>query len=328
MNRLTLEPAKAGFPVFGTTAEVLVTDPGALPDAVAALRRDLAAIDAVCSRFRSDSELSRAQASGAVVEVSPLLAEALDAAWHAARLSGGLVDPTVGTAVIALGYDRTFTALWPQRTGPLPAATPAPGIAAVQWVSERRLLRVPPGVVVDLGATTKAWAADRCATALAAGTGGGVLVNLGGDLAACGPAPDGGWRIAVADDHRYPDPASGPVVAITSGGLATSSITVRAWPRRGRTVHHIVDPRTGANPRPFWRTVSVTAASCLEANTAATAALVLGPPAPSVLRRAGLPSRLAAADGTVTFVGGWPPDRPLLPARRPRPRRVSPASTA
>lgn len=315
MNSMAAGPATAGFPVFGTTAHLVVTDPAVLPEALKALREELAAIDAACSRFRDDSELSRAQSGhGKPVTVGVLLAEALDAAWHAARISAGLVDPTVGAALHGLGYDRTFAALRPEQFHlALPAAAAAaPGIDAVDWEPLRRRLRVPRGVVLDLGATAKAWAADRCATALAEATGSGVLVNLGGDLAAAGPAPPGGWRVAVCDDHRD-DGTGAPAVVVASGGLATSSVAVRSWSRSGRGVHHIVDPRTGENPDPYWRTVSVAAASCADANTAATAAVVLGPDALPMLLAAGLPARLVGTDGQVHRVGGWPADEPDPP---------------
>ncbi|WP_232247987.1 FAD:protein FMN transferase [Streptacidiphilus rugosus] len=310
MNVLHDMPATADFPVFGTTAQLLVTVPGALAGALRRLRRELAAIDAACSRFRSDSELSRAQSGhGRAVVVSPLLGGALDAAWHAARISHGLVDPTVGQAVRRLGYDRSFAALRPEELGGIGPVVPAaaPGIGVVAWDPAERSLRVPPEVRLDLGATAKAWAADRCAGALADAMGCGVLVNLGGDLAAAGPAPAGGWRVALSDDHRRPTPGA-PTVAVRSGALATSGVAVRAWNRSGRRMHHIVDPRTGDNPAPCWRTVSVAAASCVDANTAATAAVVLGHDALGMLGQVGLPARLVALDGTVHTVGGWPAD--------------------
>jgi thiamine biosynthesis lipoprotein len=184
---------------------------------------------------------------------------------------------------------------------------PAPGYLAVGWDPARRRLRLPAGTALDLGATAKAWAADRSARRIAASLGCGALVNLGGDLAVAGGTPPGGWRVTVADDHRTPQPDS-PVVAVHGGGLASSGTSVRAWQRGGQTLHHIVDPRTGRNPEPCWRTVTVAAASCVAANTAATAALVLGPAAPAMLRHAGLPARLAHQDGGVVRVCGWPED--------------------
>jgi FAD:protein FMN transferase len=114
--------------------------------------------------------------------------------------------------------------------------------------------------------------------------------------------------VGLADDHTAePDPSM-PRVAIVSGGLASSSTTVRRWNTAGGVRHHIVDPRTGTSADTPWRTVTVAAASCFDANTASTAAVVLGDRAPSWLARLGLPARLVASDGRVTCVAGWPED--------------------
>jgi thiamine biosynthesis lipoprotein len=164
-------------------------------------------------------------------------------------------------------------------------------------------------VHLDLGATAKAWAADRAASRLAGALGCGVLVGLGGDIAVAGPPPPGGWRIRVQDITGRPeDPPAGPaaVVAIRDGGLATSSTTARRWRRGGDVLHHILDPRTGLPAAVHWRTVSVAAATCVDANTASTAAIIRGPQALDWLSNLGLPARLVDAAGTVRTVGGWP----------------------
>ena len=110
----------------------------------------------------------------------------------------------------------------------------------------------------------------------------------------------------VADDHAAAPAARGPTVAIASGGLATSGTSVRTW-RAGRLdLHHIVDPRTGMPARTPWRTVSVAAASCVDANIASTAAVVLGDAAPAWLSARSLPSRLVSAGGAVRCIAGWP----------------------
>ena len=309
MTTLHAAPAATRFPALGTTAELMVTEPSLLAAAERVLRAELRAIDETCSRFRADSEISRLHdQAGGPVTVSPLLAEALRVALRAAELTYGVVDPTVGQAVQALGYDQDFDAL--RRDDPTPVA---PAGAAPGWWRiglDNREVVLPRGVRLDLGATAKALAADRAARLAAEATGCGVLIGLGGDIAVAGPPPEGGWRIAVADDHTAADPEVDPVIAISSGGLATSSITRRNWRRAGRTVHHIVDPRTGDIPAPFWRTASVAAASCVDANTASTAAIVLSEAAADWLTRRRLPARLVAADGGVVTVAGWPPDGP------------------
>jgi thiamine biosynthesis lipoprotein len=278
------------------------------------LEADLAAVDLACSRFRPDSEiaaLDRAMTGPGAgpVTVSPLLAEAIAVALRAARLTGGDVDPTVGAAMNAVGYDRDFTLV--QRTGPAVRMTirTIPGWRQVEFDEQARLLRVPPGVRLDLGATAKAWAADRSAARIAAALGCGALVSLGGDIAVSGQTPAGGWRIRVQDISGRPeDPPAGPstVVAIHGGGLATSSTAARRWRRGGDVLHHILDPHTGLPAAPVWRTVSVAAASCTDANIASTAAIIRGRAAPDWLTGLGLPARLVDEAGQVRTINGWP----------------------
>jgi thiamine biosynthesis lipoprotein len=186
----------------------------------------------------------------------------------------------------------------------MPTPRPAPGWWRVRLDLESRQVVVPRGVRLDLGSTGKAYAADRAAARIAELAGCGVLVSLGGDLATAGPAPEGGWLLGVGDDHRAAAQGD-PVVTVRSGALATSSTTRRAWRRGGRAVHHIVDPRTGDVPAPVWRTVSVAARTCVDANAAATAAIVRGDGADAWLDGAGLPARLVGHDGRVVTVGGW-----------------------
>ena len=145
---------------------------------------------------------------------------------------------------------------------------------------------------------------------IAARTGSGVLVSLGGDIAVAGPPPGAGWRIRVTDDHAASPDAPGQTVTIAAGGLATSSTTVRTWAVGGQRMHHIIDPATGAPARSCWRTVSVAAGSCVDANTATTAAIIRSAAALSWLRDAGLPARLVRDDGSVEVVAGWPSERP------------------
>ena len=165
---------------------------------------------------------------------------------------------------------------------------------------------------LDLGATAKAWCADRAAEDAAAATGAGILVGLGGDFALAGPAPAGGWVIRIADRHDdAPDPRA-PMVAVASGGLATSGTASRRWWRGDRLLHHIVDPATGLPADGGWRTVSVAGATCVDANVASTAAIILGLGAPAWLESRGLAARLVADDGTIVTTGGWPHDEPAV----------------
>jgi thiamine biosynthesis lipoprotein len=290
----------ASFPAIGTTARVLVTRAQRLGDAVEVVSCQLEQLDDVASRFRADSEVA-GLASGRRTGVSPLLLGLVQAALRAARLTGGAVDPTVGGALSGLGYDRDFPTVPAESAGPL-VVRRVPGWWLVEVDEDAGTIRVPAGVVLDLGATAKAYAADRAARDASAAAGCGVLVSLGGDVAVAGACPPGGWTVRLADDAEATDPDL-PAVRIRSGGLATSSTAVRHWRRGGVGLHHILDPVTGLPADTPWRTVSVAAASCLDAQIAATATMVRGL---DWLLPTGLPARLVGTDGAVRTAGGWP----------------------
>ncbi|HSZ41050.1 MAG TPA: FAD:protein FMN transferase [Trebonia sp.] len=309
--------AFAGWQALGMLVQLVVTAPDKITEARRLLSEDLAELDRTCSRFRLDSEVvaigrAPADASGLVsTTISPLLTEAIAVALRAASLTDGDVDPTVGAALSALGYDRDFAHVPP--VGPaLPVSVRViPGWRSIALDLEAHQLTMPAGVQLDLGATVKGWAADRSAARIADKLGCGVLVSLGGDTAVAGEPPDGGWRIRVQDITSMPDAQpEGPVavIAIRDGGLASSSTSARRWSRGGNVLHHIIDPRTGMPAAPVWRTVSVAAATCADANTAATASIIRGWQAPAWLTSLRLPARLVEMNGTVHTISGWPAD--------------------
>ena len=292
---------------LGTRVEMLVTDVGVLVAAAAILRQELERIDRVASRFRADSEISKLHtAGGLAIRVSPDLFEAVRIALVMAEATDGAVDPTVGAALRRIGYDRDFAAIANGVSGHLPPARPVPGWRSIGIDSEHGTIRVPEGVQVDLGATAKALAADNAAAAITARLGCGVLVSLGGDVAVAGPPPQGGFRVGLADVCTAIEVDE--TVAITSGGLATSGIGTRRWRLGDSEVHHIIDPATGLPATVAWRTVSVAAATCVEANAAATAAVVKGPAAIEWLSSLLLPARLVGVDDVVQYTGEWPDD--------------------
>jgi thiamine biosynthesis lipoprotein len=307
-------PSVQRWRALGTTA-VLRTSPGRLAASVAAAQCQIARIDAAANRFDPASDLSRVNAAGGRrTEVSKLTVQALRLAVDAAAVSRGAVDPTIGQELVSLGYDRDWDLLahvdartplrMPQSWGGSPTRSRA--WRSIELWDDPPAVRIPPTIRLDLGATAKAFAADLGARAAADMTGGGVLLSLGGDIATCGPPTDGGWPVRVADDHRDGEAGLTQDIEIVSGGLATSSLIPRRWYHDGRAVHHIVDPRTGLPVTPRWRTASVAAADCAQANVAATAALVLGDDAPGWLTEQHLPARLVAADGDVRVLNGWP----------------------
>jgi thiamine biosynthesis lipoprotein len=300
LETLPVGPAIAQWPVWSTTARLVVTDPARLPAARVIAEDHLAAVDLACSRFRSDSELALLR-PGRPTPVSPLLANLMRKALGAAAFTGGLVTPTLGGALSRLGYDRDWVnmedarSVRPLRTGPAPSFR--------QVSLEGQVLTVPRGVQLDLGATGKAFTADLVAADVAKELAVGVLVALGGDIATAGEPPADGWHVLVQD--RPDDPAV--TVALPPGAaIATSSTQGRRWNAGGPALHHVLDPRSCTPCMPVWRTASVTADSCVRANALSTAALILGDAAPAWLLPHGEAARLISAAGEVVCVSGFP----------------------
>ena len=307
------EGATGRWHALGTTA-VLRAPSEQMTAARRAVEGELEAIDSAASRSLPESELSRLnRAAGSWTTVSPLLLQALALGIRGAALTGGAVDPTLGGELRGLGYDRDFAQLahLPANRLLQYAVDPDQRSRRSRWAEielceDPPSVRLPAGVQIDLGATAKALAADRAAAAAHTATGAGVLVSLGGDISTAGDCPAGGWTIHVTDDHRSDGSAEGQTITIRDGGLATSSLVVRRWKHAGRDHHHILDPETGRPVNPHWRTASVAAADCADANIASTAAIVLGQRATAWLAERQLPARLVAVDGAVKLLGGWP----------------------
>jgi len=290
---------------LGTFCSILVSRPAMLEAAQRILSAELARIDLACSRFRPDSELSALNRSnGKRVAVSATFARALQVALWAAETTDGDVDPTCGRSLVALGYDKDYSELAADTSALAEPPTPAAGWRCVDFNPVKRTVRMPRGVLLDLGATAKALAADLAADAICTQLGAGVLVNLGGDIAVDGQPQDGGWRIGVDDGVTTADEPH--CVAVAAGGVATSCPAVRGWRRGDRDLHHIVQPSTGQPAEIYWAAVSVAGATCVDANTASTAAIVRGRAAQRWLQDLRLPARLVTPDGRVATTGGWP----------------------
>lgn len=242
---------------------------GATPDELEQVQALFGERDRMFSRFRPESELNAVNARR-VRLVSPLFARMVEAALHARGQTGGLVDPTLGAAIEAAGYDRDFTAL-ADRDEPAGRAV-LPGTVELYG----RVLALGRGVRLDLNGVVKAAAVDD-ALGLVSAPG---FVSAGGDLAT---------RSEV--DVALP---GGGAVRLVAGGLATSGRTKRRWRRAEEEQHHLIDPRTGRPAGTCWDEVTVCGATCLAADVAAKAAFLLGDDGPDWLDQRGLPGRFLA----------------------------------
>jgi FAD:protein FMN transferase len=233
------------------------------------------------SRFRPGSELGRINRHAhETVVVSPLFARVTRVALRAAAATTGRVDPTLGAAIEAAGYDRDI-ALLPDDA---PAAEPPqPGC----WKRLRLdgcLLYRPRGVLLDLNCVVKAMAVDE-ALSLLAGKG---YVSAGGDLAVRGSL-----------DVALP---GGGAVAVHSSGVATSGSSRRRWMRGGEKHHHLLDPSTGRPASSRWSDVTVAAADCTTADVAVKTAFLLSDEGPGWIEEQGLAARFLAEGGEVVDV--------------------------
>jgi thiamine biosynthesis lipoprotein len=278
----TLTWSDTTFPCMGTTARVLVL--GGSDDLAALARVRLAWLEVRWSRFEESSELCRLNAAGGrpvVVSEETFTVVALAvAAWHATE---GRFDPTVIDALEVAGYDRDFALVAagaggaspapPRPAPPAPVAGPSPGAAGIELDPVVRSVCLPPGVRLDLGGIGKGHAADLTVAELIAAGAEGACVDLGGDVALAGTAPEPvGWRVGL-DDTLGP----GRPFRLGAGGVATSTRLRRAWMHDGVPEHHLVDPSSG---EPAWTglaAVTVLAGTAAWAEVLAKAAFVAGP---------------------------------------------------
>jgi thiamine biosynthesis lipoprotein len=263
------------FRAMGTSVELLVDgEPGRL---FAAVQAEFARLEALLSRFRADSELSRLNATGEL-DAGPDLLAVTRLALAARERSGGRFDPTVHDALVAAGYDRSFELV----PGDADAAAAAPQSCSGPVELRGTLIGLGPGVHLDLGGIAKGYAVDRAVDLLAPA--GSCLVNAGGDLAVRG----GSWPVGLAGTEL--------VLELGSGAIATSGRDRRRWRRGGEERHHLIDPASGRPAETDLLHVTVVAATAVEAEVLAKVAFLGGEvDAPRVLVR---------ADGRVALAGG------------------------
>lgn len=235
--------------------------------------------DRIFSRFRPEGELSRLNRSEAdAVVVSPIFAYGLQAALRASASTDGLVDPTLGAAIEAAGYDQDFPLL---ADDPRPPGKTETGTWRTLRLRGRVICR-ERGTRLDLNGVVKSLAVDEALGLIS----GNALVSAGGDA-----ATRGGVEVGL--------PAGGSI-RLVSGGIATSGSTYRRWRRGGQDQHHLIDPRTGRPARSSWDLVTVAAGTCLAADVAAKAAFLLSDTGPGWLEARGLPGRFVRPGSVVT----------------------------
>jgi thiamine biosynthesis lipoprotein len=258
-------------------------------------------VSRAANRFDPTSEISRLNRDREILASSDFLA-LLRAALRASELTDGACSPAILNALEAWGYDRDFDLL-DHRDLPLGSGASRGDLTDVHIDDATGRVWLDGEVRVDLGATAKAWACDEIADRLAGLS--GVAVEIGGDVAVRGLGPEGPWVIGISDTLFVG--RDRPRIALAHGGVATSSRRVRRWRAGGREAHHIIDPRSGEPASGELDCVSVSAATCVEANAFSTAAVVWGRREHlSRVSAHGWSARAVCDNGDIVMAGGWP----------------------
>ncbi len=287
MDALSTALLRHGFRAMGTEIELLVEADEASA-ALAAAEEEFHRLEALLSRFRADSELSRLNAAGRL-DAGPDLLRVVELALAATERTAGRFDITIHDALVAAGYDRSFELVPADRAAPVVAPTRRPsGIEIADGV-----IRLAPHVRLDLGGIGKGYACERAAEIL--GTAGPCLVNAGGDIA----SRAGAWTVSV-------ETATEPLTLELSGGsaLATSGRDLRRWRRAGRELHHLIDPATGLPSESDLLRVTVVAHDAVAAETTAKSLFLAGAGAArDEAERLGIPAVLVTGDGRTIRTG-------------------------
>jgi thiamine biosynthesis lipoprotein len=227
-------------------------------------------IESKFSRYRADSALSKINnAKGKAICVDPETAVLLDFAKQCFQLSGGLFDVTSGILRRVWKFDCSDKL--PQAEA-IAALLPSLGFDKLQWHAPN--LTMPDGMELDFGGIGKEYAVDSVMSLLVSRFDLPMLVNFGGDLCA-NRAPDGKpWQVGIERPELGNQAAL--VLELSSGALATSGDTQRFLFSKGIRYSHILDPRTGWPVPNAPRSVTVAAATCMEAGMLATFSLLQG----------------------------------------------------
>lgn len=275
---------------------------------------ELERLEALWSRFRCDSDVSRVNATaGEPVTVARETVDILMAAERARVASAGMFDITQLRELEATGYDRTFESI--ERhvpRGPSNLVVRAAHVAAegarfqpVTVDEAANQARVDPGRGIDLGGIGKGRAADLV-TALLLGNGAmGACVNLGGDLRVLGETPEESGIVIGVEDPLDP-PSELSRIEVRNAGVATSASTRRCWLTSTGPAHHILDPRTGSPASTPWASATVIAGSAMWADVLAKTLLLGADPVdPDSGMHITVPHVLVGHDGRHVRGGGF-----------------------
>jgi FAD:protein FMN transferase len=307
-------------PAMGTLCTVTLAGvaPGEAAAGIEAAFAIFGRVDRVMNEWRPESPLSalNARAGHGWVDLPGDLCDVLSMAKKGAERTGGRFDPTWAALSDLWRFDGTQAAAPPEAV--LDARCRLVGHRGLELAPgagggcRARLLL--PGMRVGLGGIAKGWAVDRAVRALRALGFRDFLVQAGGDLYVSGRRGEAPWSVSVRDPH------GGVLDAVTNmdvedRAFSTSADSERFFEERGRRYHHVIDPRT-CRPASGARSVSILAATAVEAEVLSKAVMVEGgPDGLRLASDAGAEAVLIDAEGVLQATPG------LLARLRPAPPR-------
>ena len=241
---------------------------------------ELAAFDQAFSNWRQDSEIAAVNAhrSSDPLPLSPLFAAVLGEALRIAEATDGAFDPTVKP------LSDVFRAAKKDPEHRLDPTALAAAQALVGWrrlsIRDGALVKAVPEQRIDLDGIVAGAACDAIAARLAAlGVVDAYIEVTGEVLCRGGKAPGFPWRVGVVDPAADLGGGDAAVRALPlrDAALCTSGDYRNGFTADGKRVHHVFDPRTGANATHSVVSASILAERAAVADALGTAALVLGP---------------------------------------------------
>jgi thiamine biosynthesis lipoprotein len=274
----------------------IVVESGA--ESIAESARDLVwSLEQRWSRFRPGSEISGLnRVAGRVTVVSAPTYQLIRAAVRARAATGGLFNPLMLHQLEAHGYRRPWGEDRPEPTGD--AVRPGVDDDIVLY-PEISAVRLPEGCGFDPGGIGKGLAVDLAIELCRRRGSAFASVELGGDLRVDG-APWYGDRWVIGVEDPFDPDRQIATFTPTAGAVTTSTTLRRRWSAGGRTLHHLLDPRTGQPTRSDVVAATTCADLAWWAEVAAkTAVLVGSAAAPDYLRSIGTPGAVVTEDGRI-----------------------------
>jgi thiamine biosynthesis lipoprotein len=259
---------------MGTFINMMAFHPsqGEAEEAMELAFEEINRLTAFMTRFESTSYIGHLNGSGLLKDPPTEVMEVLRSSLLFHRLSGGTFDVTV-KPVVDLYVESFRVNNGPPSSRALKAVMEKVGSQHVK-VTKTSVSFGRSGMGVTLDGIAKGYIVDRAMDTLRQKKIQHALINAGGDILVYGGKGEGKpWKIGIQDPWNR----QGHVDAVTldNGAIATSG-NYEVFFDQEKLFHHLIRPNSGS-PAPDTASVTIRAASCMEADAIATSVYIMGP---------------------------------------------------